>query len=115
MRAAELVRELRSRHGLSQARLAYRAGTTQQAISRIEQGQVSPTIDMLERLASACGEEVVVDARPRGVPFEEAQLAERRRLGMADQLALSISWNRFAGEIAGKATQALTDAAGAGR
>jgi len=32
MDAAELVREVRERHGLSQAALAYRAGTNQQAI-----------------------------------------------------------------------------------
>jgi transcriptional regulator with XRE-family HTH domain len=107
MRAAELVRELRERHGLSQAGLAYRAGTTQQAISRIEQGQVSPTIDMLERLAGACGEELVLDASPRGVPFEDAQLAEQARLAMGERLELASSWNRFAGEIAGKALEAL--------
>jgi uncharacterized protein len=72
MNAGELVHELRERHGLSQAALAYRAGTTQQAISRIEQGKVSPTIDMLARLAAACGEELVLAARARSVPFEDA-------------------------------------------
>jgi transcriptional regulator with XRE-family HTH domain len=41
---------------LSQTALAYRAGTTQQAISRIEHGLVSPTVEMLSRLAAACGD-----------------------------------------------------------
>ena len=107
MRSGELVRGLRERHGLSQAALAYRAGTTQQAISRIERGNVSPTVDMLDHLAGACGEELILDARPRGVPFEDAQLAEQARLVMAERLELASGWNRFAGEIRGKALKAL--------
>jgi transcriptional regulator with XRE-family HTH domain len=82
MRAGELVRGLRERHGLSQAGLAYRAGTTQQAISRIEQGKVSPTVDMLAHLASACGDELVLDARPacasRGPDSHEAAASRFR-------------------------------------
>jgi transcriptional regulator with XRE-family HTH domain len=107
MDAGELVRELRARHGLSQAGLAYRAGTNQQAISRIEQGLVSPTVEMLTRLTAACGEELVLDALPRGAPFEDAQLAEQAALPMAQRLELAVSWDRFAGEIAGTALKAL--------
>lgn len=100
MDAGAWVRELRERHGLRQADLAYRAGTSQQALSRIEQGTVSPTVEMLARLAAACGEELVLGHRPRGVPFEHAQLTERARMPMSDRLSLSASWNEFAGEIA---------------
>jgi transcriptional regulator with XRE-family HTH domain len=107
--AGSLIRELRERHQLSQAALAYRAGTTQQAISRIEQGQVSPTVEMLTRLAGACGEELVLAARPPALPFEDAQLAEQAALPMGDRLELAISWNRLAGEIAGKALKALDE------
>lgn len=109
MKASELVRELRARHRLSQAALAYRAGTTQQAISRIEQGLVSPTVEMLARLAAACGEELVLDARPRGVPFDDDQLTSQAQRPMSSRLELALSWNQFAGEIAGKALQALRD------
>src|SRR5215213_2371072 len=45
-----LLREARRRHGVSQARLAIRAGTTQSAISRIERDQVSPTVETLRGL-----------------------------------------------------------------
>jgi uncharacterized protein len=65
MDASSFVGELRARHQLSQSALAYRAGTTQQAVSRIEHGRVSPTVEMLARLAGAVGEELVLDARPR--------------------------------------------------
>ncbi|MDQ6817513.1 MAG: helix-turn-helix domain-containing protein [Actinomycetota bacterium] len=53
--AAGWVGELRARHRLSQLALAYRAGTTRQALSRIEQGRASPTVEMLARLAAAVG------------------------------------------------------------
>jgi transcriptional regulator with XRE-family HTH domain len=104
--AGEFVYELRKRHGLTQAALGYRCGTTQQAISRIERGLVSPTVEMLARLAAACAEELVLDARPRGVPFEDAQLAEQASLPMSDRLELAISWDRFAGAFTGAAAGA---------
>jgi transcriptional regulator with XRE-family HTH domain len=109
MDPSALVRELRARHGLSQAALAFRAGSTQQSISRIESGRVSPTVAMLEPLAAACGEVLVLDAIPRDVPFDDTQLAQRAKLPMSERLELALSWNRFAGEIAGKALRALDD------
>jgi transcriptional regulator with XRE-family HTH domain len=109
MKAGTWTEELRARRGLSQAQLAYRAGTSQQAISRIERGVVSPAIAFLERLAAVCGEELVLDARAREVPFEEVQLAEQAAMPMADRLVLASSWNRLAGEITGLAAQALRD------
>jgi transcriptional regulator with XRE-family HTH domain len=109
MDAAQLIRELRARHRLSQAALAYRAGTTQQAISRIEQRLVSPTFEMLMRLVGACGEELVLGARALEVPFDDTQLVEQTALPMSDRIKLAVSWDRFAGEIAGKALKALND------
>jgi transcriptional regulator with XRE-family HTH domain len=106
MDAASFVRELRVRHGLSQRALAYRAGTTQQAVSRIEHGRVSPTVEMLARLAAAVGEELVLDARPREVPFDPAQLASAAASPMAERLERAMSWNRFAGEIAAAGARA---------
>ncbi|MEO8968820.1 MAG: helix-turn-helix transcriptional regulator [Solirubrobacteraceae bacterium] len=101
------VARLRARHGLSQGQLAYRASSSQQQISRIERGVVSPSIGLLERLAVACGEELVLDTRARKVPFEDAQLAEQAALSMAERLQLASSWNRLAGEMTGVAARAL--------
>jgi transcriptional regulator with XRE-family HTH domain len=56
VRCGTLIREARRRHGLGQAELAKRLGTSQPAISRIEHDQVSPTLDTLERLFNAMGE-----------------------------------------------------------
>lgn len=66
----------RRRAGLTQVELAERMGTTQSAVSRLESGRTLPTLDLLERFASATG-------RPFEVVFgEEPKLpsrAERRR------------------------------------
>ena len=99
MDASALVRELRAHHRLTQAELAYRAGTTQQAISRIEHGRVSPTVEMLARLAAAAGEELVLDSKPREVPFDSDQLAAQGAYSMAERLERALSWNQFASEI----------------
>lgn len=55
-----LVHRLRTDAGLTQAELAQRMGTTQSAIARIEGGGSRPSLDTLERLASAVGAELVV-------------------------------------------------------
>ncbi len=100
MLASSFVRALRERHELSQAQLAYRAGTTQQSVSRIERELVSPSVEFLGRLAASCGEELELGARPRAVPFEEAQLLTRLERSPAERAELSFSWNKLAGDLA---------------
>jgi transcriptional regulator with XRE-family HTH domain len=107
--AASFVRALRERHRLTQAELAYRASSTQQVISRIERGTLSPTVAMLGRLAACCGEELRLEPRPREVPFEAAQLDEQLRLPIEQRLELALGWDRFAGAIHGRALEALLD------
>ena len=52
---ASLLRQARTRAGLSQRGLARRAGTAQSVVARIESGQTSPTWETLERLLEAAG------------------------------------------------------------
>ena len=61
----QLLRDARRRRGVSQARLAIRAGTTQSAISRIERDQVSPTVATLTELLHLLGEDLVLETRER--------------------------------------------------
>ncbi len=56
MSAGTILRAARLRHGVDQRTMARRAGTTQAQISRIERGEISPTVGMLERLLLALGE-----------------------------------------------------------
>jgi transcriptional regulator with XRE-family HTH domain len=62
MTAGELLRQTRQRHGLTQRQLAARARTSQAAISRIERGLVSPSVDTLAELLWLMNEELVLDA-----------------------------------------------------
>ena len=65
MAPGRLLREARIRHGVSQERLAIRAGTTQSAISRIEKERVSPTVQTLAELLHLLGEDLVLGAQER--------------------------------------------------
>jgi transcriptional regulator with XRE-family HTH domain len=62
MTAGALLRAARRRHGLTQRQLAIRARTSQAAISRIERGLVSPTVDTLAELLRLMNEELMLDA-----------------------------------------------------
>lgn len=62
--AAALIRDARERHALTQATLARRASTTQKHVSRIERGQISPSVAMLARLLAAMGERLELRAVP---------------------------------------------------
>jgi transcriptional regulator with XRE-family HTH domain len=61
----QLLRDARRKHGVSQKRLAIRAGTTQSAISRIEQDHVSPSVETLRELLHMLGEDLVVGSENR--------------------------------------------------
>jgi len=56
----ELVFRLRTEAELTQSELADRMGTTQSAVARMEGGGARPTLETLERLAGAIGQELVV-------------------------------------------------------
>ncbi len=56
----QLVYRLRTDAGLTQVELALRMGTTQSAIARMENGGTRPTLETLERLAGAVGQDLVV-------------------------------------------------------
>jgi hypothetical protein len=58
MDAALLLREARSRAGLTQRELARRAGTSQSVVARIEADQTRPGTDTLTRLLAAAGFEL---------------------------------------------------------
>ena len=63
--AASLLREGRTRAGLSQRAFARRAGTAQSVIARIESGQTSPRWDTLQRLLAAADLELNAQLEPQ--------------------------------------------------
>jgi transcriptional regulator with XRE-family HTH domain len=95
MTAAELIRSVRQRRGLTQAELAVRAGTTQTAISRLERGDRSPTTDTLRRLLLVMGEELEMRARRLSGEHDPAHLRAERALSPAARLERAFKWMRF--------------------
>jgi transcriptional regulator with XRE-family HTH domain len=92
--ASTLLREARKRHGISQRRLALRAKTSQDAISRIERGVESPTLERLTHLLMMLGEDLELNT----VPLVEAE-GHVARLSARERLREAASWNLVAGEL----------------
>lgn len=66
--ASLLVRSARERAGLSARDLATRSGVSASTVTRIERGEINPTVAMLERLLDASGNELIVTTKPRRHP-----------------------------------------------
>lgn len=89
MNVGHLLQEVRRRHGLTQAELATRAGTSQPVISAYEHGRRNPTLTTLRKLVEAGGERLHIDAQTTfsGPPPCEDLREHARRL--ADVLTLA--------------------------
>lgn len=88
----DIAREIeRARHaaGLTQARLAERAGTSQAAVSAYEAGRKTPSAETFARLLAASGARL--DVRPARAPVRSLTIAERERRGriLADVIELA--------------------------
>lgn len=109
VRCGALVRDARRRHGVGQAELARRLGTSQPAISRIERDQVSPTVETLERILNAIGETLQVatlrldEPPPGGSNQTIAELRADYRLGPEERLAQAARLSEVATELAAQA------------
>lgn len=96
---AELIRDARRRYGLSQERLALRAGTTQTAISRLERGQRSPSVETLRGLLLVMGEDLELSTRRLSQTSDPVHLAAEDRLSPAQRLDRAFDWTTFNEEL----------------
>lgn len=99
MNAAELIRRSRQRHGISQRSLALRAGTDQAAISRIERGEVLPSVETVERLLAGMGERLELEVEPFERQHDPLHLRAALQRTPAERLQQAMSWNRLAGRL----------------
>jgi transcriptional regulator with XRE-family HTH domain len=79
MRGGELIREARSRAGLSQAELSQRTSRDRSVIARWEQGLISPPLESLLHCVQACGYDLPLVL----VPLDESADQELRKQLMA--------------------------------
>jgi transcriptional regulator with XRE-family HTH domain len=79
VRGADLIREARTRAGLTQDELAELSGRPRSLIARWEQGSVVPSIDNLLEVIEVCGYELplVLVARDTGL---DGRLEKNRQL-----------------------------------
>ncbi|HEX7278094.1 MAG TPA: helix-turn-helix transcriptional regulator [Solirubrobacterales bacterium] len=87
-----MLREARTRHGLSQERLARRAGTTQSAISRIERERGSPTVETLAELLRLTGEDLVLEVEPRDAGIDRTLIDQRLQLDEEGRLDYGVAF-----------------------
>jgi transcriptional regulator with XRE-family HTH domain len=91
-----LVRDARRRHGISQETLARRARTTQKQISRIERGEISPSVSTVSHLLAAMGERLELHAvpGPRDNRSDEELRADFEGLSAAERIAQTAALSR---------------------
>jgi transcriptional regulator with XRE-family HTH domain len=95
-----VLRATRLEQGLSQRRLALRAGTSQDAISRVERGVEGPTLQRFAQLMLAMGRRPVLGIEPLESPVLSAELAVGAAMNPAERLREAASWNRVASSLA---------------
>jgi len=99
-----MLRMARRRAGLTQRELARRAGVPQPTISRIERGQVSPSLATLGPLIEACGMQLeVVELPGRGV--DRGQLWEGLRRTPTERLAYAVGSARAVADLLARARE----------
>ena len=111
--AQVLLREARLRQGVSQRALALRARTSQDAISRIERGVESPTLERLSQLLLVLGQRLQLSTAAAGEAERGGPLTPRERLHEAASWNLAATKIELAGAQARKAGHPATRHTGA--
>lgn len=86
---AVLITHARKVSGLTQQQLAARAGTSQSAIARYENGKASPSVDTLARVLKANGLKLVVQMVPAPISDLSSARAKLLREKRGDILKLA--------------------------
>jgi transcriptional regulator with XRE-family HTH domain len=93
--AGQLLRDARRRHGVSQVRLAARAGTTQSAISRIERDRISPSVETLRELLYLLGEDLALGSELRDSGIDRTLNEGNLRFTPAQRVARGLDFAAF--------------------
>src|SRR5438093_12221417 len=95
MTSGEVLRDARSRHGLTQAQLATRARTSQAAISRIERDLVSPSIDTLATLLDLMGERLRLESREVDYGFDRTLYDKTLAMTIDERIDHGVAFSNF--------------------
>lgn len=110
MNPADLIRETRRRKGLSQRRLALRAGTSQSAIARIEAGAEEVTWPRLRTIMISMGEEPELSGRPLASRYDAADMLAQRGMSASGRLESGLAFDKLTSELTNGVRRANTRA-----
>jgi transcriptional regulator with XRE-family HTH domain len=99
MTPADLIRDTRRRKGLSQRRLALRAGTSQSAVARIEAGAEEVTWPRLRAIMISMGDEPVLSAHPLASRYDAADMLAQRGMPASERLESGLAFDKLASEL----------------
>lgn len=102
MSSATIVRNARKRAGLTQAELAGRLGKSQSEIGRWERGEVQPSFETLQRIAGACGLDLVAQLYNADDSYD-AHIERMLRLSPGDRVRRAAEQARVFGALTGRA------------
>ena len=85
----QLIRAIRRRHGLTQAELAARAGTSQPVVSAYEHDRRDPSFATLAKLVEAGGEHLQIDALLPRPELPPARDLDEHNIRLLDVLSLA--------------------------
>ena len=86
MEAATLLRNARSKAGLTQAALARRLGKSQPSVAGLERRGANPTVETLEEVLHATGHRLELRAVKHASSVDEALVASYMRMNPAERL-----------------------------
>ena len=81
-----LIKDARSRAGLTQADLARRLGVSQAAVAKLESPRANPTVDTLDRALWATGHRLTLEASPRRPGVDESLIRRHLELSGAERI-----------------------------
>ena len=102
----QILRDARRLLGLSQRRLALRAGTSQDAISRIERGVEAPTLERFGQLMLVMGQRIEMRLEPLEGRVAVSELVAATAMTPGERLREATSWNRMASQLDAAGAQA---------
>ena len=84
--SAALLKDARTRAGLTQAELARRLGVSQAAVAKLERPGANPTVDTLDEALWASGHRLVLEASVRRPGVDESLIRQHLELSPAERL-----------------------------
>lgn len=99
--AAALIKEARSRSGLTQRALAERLRVSQPEIARLESPRSNPRFGTLQRVIAACDHSLQASLEPLRAEVDESMIAANLRLSPAERLrSFGYAYRSVAGLVA---------------